>query len=306
MLGDFDADGDLDVLSGSYPGELYLFRRNADGSFQDGEKLKDRNGKEIKADKASTVFLADWDADGDFDLVLGSIKGDVYVVINEGTAKEPAYGEPTKLDLALEGGSNSGPIVADWDSDGLADLLVGFSDGSAHWVRNIGAAKKPEFASGEMLVEKSGFGFRFENRKPGMWGARVKLCATDFNGDGRLDLLLGDRSGEVIHRELTEEEQRSLDKAKQKVAELSVQRTEVSAKMLKLQRASKDAEKPKTDEGRQKAAAEMAKELQELRDSLQQSSQEYANCSRKVRELSGTQTVRHGYVWLFLRKPQAE
>lgn len=305
MLGDFDADGDLDVLSGSYPGELYLFRRNADGSFQDGEKLKDRNGKEIKADKASTAFLADWDADGDFDLVLGSIKGDVYVVINEGTAKEPAYGEPAKLDLGLEG-RNSGPIVADWDGDGLADLLVGLDDGSAHWFRNVGTAKEPKFASGEMLVEKSGFGFRFEDRKPGMWGARVKLCATDFNGDGRLDLLLGDRSGEVVQRELTEEEQQSLEKAKQRLTELSAQRAEVSAKMRKLVQASKDAEEPKTDEERQKAAAEMAIELRELRNSLQQSSQEYAECSRKVRELSGSQRVRHGYVWLFLRKPKTE
>ncbi len=304
MLGDFDADGDLDVLSGSYPGELYLFRRNADGSFQDGEKLKDRNGKEIKADKASTVFLADWDADGDFDLVLGSINGDVYLVINEGTAKEPAYGEPAKLDLGLQG-RNSGPIVADWDDDGLADLLVGLDDGSAHWFRNVGSAEKPEFASGEMLVEKSGFGFRFENRKPGMWGARVKPCATDFNGDGRLDLLLGDRSGEVVHRELTSEEQQSLEKAKKRLTELSAQRAEVSAKLLKLQRASKNDEEPKTEE-ESRQGAEGAKELQKLRNTLQHLTQGYAICSRKVRDLSGSQTVRHGFVWLFLRKPKTE
>ena len=31
-----------------------------------------------------------------------------------------------------------------------------------------------------------------------MWGARVKVCAVDWNNDGRLDLLLGDRSGKLV------------------------------------------------------------------------------------------------------------
>jgi len=303
MLGDFDADGDMDVLSGSYPGELYLFRRNADGSFEDGETLKDRDGEPIKADKASTVFMADWDADGDLDMVLGSIRGDVYLVINEGAAKAPEFGKPTKLDLDLAG-SNSGPIVADWDGDGLADLLVGVSDGSAHWLRNVGTAEKPEFASSETLVEKSAFGFRFENRKPGQWGARVKLCATDFNGDGRLDLLLGDRSGDVVEPEMTDEQQQALDKAKQRMVEVTKQRAEVSAKLLKLQRASRNGEKPKTDEDRQKAK-ERARDLEELVKSMQQLTTEYAACSQKLREF-GPQKVRHGFVWFFQRKPKVE
>ncbi|MBC8874182.1 MAG: VCBS repeat-containing protein [Planctomycetes bacterium] len=303
MLGDFDADGDLDVLSGSYPGELYLFRRNADGSFADGETLKDRDGNAIKADKASTVFLADWDADGDLDMVLGSIRGDVYLVINEGAAKAPEFGKPVKLDLDLAG-SNSGPIVADWDGDGLADLLVGLSDGSAHWLRNVGTAEKPKFASSETLVEKSGFGFRFEDRKPGQWGARVKLCATDFNGDGRLDLLLGDRSGDVVEPEMTDEQRQAYDKAKQQMAELMKQRAEASAKLIKLQRESRNAEKPATDEDRQRAK-ERASELQELVKGLQKLNTEYAACSQKLREF-GPQKVRHGFVWFFQRKPKAE
>ena len=40
--------------------------------------------------------------------------------------------------------------------------LVGLGDGSVHWFRNVGSAEEPEFASSEMLVEKSGFGFQFE------------------------------------------------------------------------------------------------------------------------------------------------
>src|SRR5437868_8071022 len=33
--------------------------------------------------------------------------------------------------------------VADWDGDGLADLIVGCGDGSVIFYRNIGTAKEP-------------------------------------------------------------------------------------------------------------------------------------------------------------------
>jgi hypothetical protein len=310
-LEDIDADGDTDVLSGSYPGEIYLFRRNADGTFADGETLKDRDGEPIKAEKASTVFAADWDADGDLDLILGSIRGDVFLVINEGSAAGPAFAEPVRLELDEQlktHGGNSGPIVADWDGDGLADLLVGMNDGSAHWFRNVGTAQEPAFASCEMLVEKSGFGFQFENRKPGMWGARVKLCATDFNGDGRLDLLLGDRSGSIIPRELTEEQEKTLEEATERLPKVSGERYLLMAKIREAQRAPQDDEEdeePESEEEKQRQDEERQRKLQELQEELQQLAAEYDQCRKTIKDL-GPETVRHGFVWLFLRKPESE
>ncbi|MHC4179009.1 MAG: FG-GAP repeat domain-containing protein, partial [Planctomycetota bacterium] len=215
--------------------------------------------------------------------------------------------KPVPLELGDELKShsgNSGPIVVDWDGDGLADLLVGMGDGSAHWYRNTGTAEKPEFTYGAELVEKSGFGFRFEDRKPGMWGVRVKLCATDFNGDGRIDLLLGDRSGSVIPRELTEQQKQELEEANQRLGEILKERSEVSAKLRKLQRALGDDEEPETEEAKQRAE-ERKQQQKELQERLQRLTAEYAQCRGKIREL-GPQTVRHGFVWLFLRKPKTE
>lgn len=197
---DFDGDGDSDVLSGSFPGGLYLFRRGSDGSFEKGEKLKHSDGTEIKTGSASTVFAVDWDADGDLDLITGNIQGQVHLVPNERSGSEAAYGKPVKLDVDKDlqnRRGDSGAIVADWNHDGLHDLLVAMGDGSVVWFKNTGTAGKPNLARGEQLVAKSKFGFDLANARPdqGQWGARVKVHAVDFNGDGRFDLLLGDRSG---------------------------------------------------------------------------------------------------------------
>ena len=42
---DFDGDGTLDLVSGSYdPGELYLFRGQGRGTFAASAVIKDRSG----------------------------------------------------------------------------------------------------------------------------------------------------------------------------------------------------------------------------------------------------------------------
>ena len=45
---DFDGDGTLDLISGSYdPGELYLFRGRGHGKFASSEVIKDKSGRAI-------------------------------------------------------------------------------------------------------------------------------------------------------------------------------------------------------------------------------------------------------------------
>ena len=44
---DFDGDGILDLVSGSYdPGEFYLFRGKGKGEFHARETIKDKNAKQ--------------------------------------------------------------------------------------------------------------------------------------------------------------------------------------------------------------------------------------------------------------------
>ncbi len=244
-MADLDADGNLELVSGSWPGEVYVFKGGAKRTFEAPAKLKNKDGKsincvggvqtqyggdmflvagdatmeekdgkkfivyegerfEVPAGKqagitgtASSVCVTDWDKDGDFDLIVGNINGNVYLVENEGTAKAYSFGKATQLrvdgaPLRVEG--DAGPCVADWDGDGDQDLIVGSGDGSVTLYRNTaekGAKGAPALAAGEKLVAKSAMDWS-NPPSEALPGVRSKVCVADWNGDGRMDLIVGD------------------------------------------------------------------------------------------------------------------
>lgn len=236
---DLDGDGDLDLLSGSWPGELFFFRKQDDGTFaapielqdedggfinigggireqgdqilitgnadfvnEDGKTYAVYHGKRIESTPeksvaitgtASAVHACDWDGDGDLDLLVGDIRGRVFLIPNRGSAKEWAFGREQPLSakgvpIRVEG--DAGPFAADWDGDGDLDLLVGDGHGSVSLFVNDGTRTAPRLARAQILVK--GEGWRETPPDAPQLGLRVKVCAADWNGDGKLDLLVGD------------------------------------------------------------------------------------------------------------------
>ncbi|MAF67329.1 MAG: hypothetical protein CMJ84_16935 [Planctomycetes bacterium] len=191
---DYDADGDIDVLSGSYTGEIYLFERSANGELAQGRYLEDEGGGVLQTGNSVTPEAVDVDGDDDLDLVIGTRSSGVFVVINRGTRAEPRWaGEPVLLktrDGSRIEGSNA--HHADWDGDGVRDLIVGSERGGAGWHRNLGSNDTPAYGEAADLVARLPFEEREEADGPVAPGSRTKVHVSDWNGDGLADLLIGD------------------------------------------------------------------------------------------------------------------
>jgi predicted RNA-binding protein with RPS1 domain len=297
---DLDGDGQADLLSGSWPGEVYFFKGNGSGRFAKGEQLKDRNGKPIKLGSASTVFASDWDGDGVLDLLIGDIDGHVWLVPNGGTTRKPAFGSPLKLEAdgkvikAPHGDSH--PILADWDGDGIADLILGCGDGGVHWYRNIGTPKEPKLAAANVLVHESNFVKKFppETSAKDQPCMRAKVCVVDWDGDGRLDLLIGDAGyTQQEAPKLTKEEAEAKKKAQEEYNKLCTKFQSLLEEQNKLFQVPPD-EQPK-------AKAEREKKLQAVQEKLKPFNDEAQKLYPAM--FKGQPKLEwHGHVWLYLRK----
>ncbi len=286
---DLDGDGRSDVISGSWPGEIYFFRRQHDGKFAAGVQLKDKDGKPLNVGSASAPFAADWNGDGAPDLIVGTVLGEVWFIPNESKGKELVFGTPRRLEAAgqpIKVSGDAAPIVADWDGDGKPDLIVGADDGSVGWYRNTGTAKEPKLEAAQQLVGKSPIGWGSDDKRgPRDWGLRVKPCVFDWEGTGRPDLLLGDRCGGFNSKpSQTEQEKDEERKAIDRLPGLRKKWADAFQRYRK---------------------AEDGKEQDSLRGELQRIKDEIA----VVQEIQGHYQPgyqAHGFVWLFARKPVSE
>ena len=250
-----------------------------------GQRFEDTPEKPVATTgTASVLNVADWDGDGDLDLIVGDIGGNLYLIPNEGTAQSYAFGKEKKL---LAGGqparveSRAGPCVADWDGDGDLDLLVGSEDGSVSLFRNTGSVKAPELAAGVQLLPPGRGLYPAQDAKQTQRGIRSKLWVTDWNGDGKPDLLLGDFTHQKPDLpEPTLEERAKYDRIRKELEPLQKRSGELVQKLFGSSQVRTEEERDKVNEER--------KQLRDRMEPLE---------SQLPREYES-----HGWVWLFLRK----
>jgi hypothetical protein len=205
------------LYTGCFEGGVYVLAGNKDGTYAAPQKLLDKAGNilrlgqywdydaqqwtgvaesKFKEDLGIGATAVDWDDDGDLDLVLGGYDGKLFVRLNEGSATAPAFATESILltsgdDPLVVPGRDAIPKIADWDGDGLFDILSGSGEGGVYWLRNVGTKGAPAFASAVALVRPADPGRDFTD-EPTSPGQRTQACATDYDGDGDLDLLVGD------------------------------------------------------------------------------------------------------------------
>ncbi len=204
-VADFDADGDLDVMTGSMPMYLkpdereqyeqtflQLFERTSPPSTQTPLASLTRipfprDGSFPNA-RLATPRAFDWDDDGDLDLVVSS-RMNIYLYENQGTKTSPRFAvhsDPIEVEWGLS--ALSVDQIRDWNDDGLPDLINGYSVRLNKGAGNPYAWDKSEavLPRGTSITHWSGIGDDW------FWP-----FLDDFDQDGRSDVLFGGWSGHV-------------------------------------------------------------------------------------------------------------
>ncbi|HEV8004178.1 MAG TPA: FG-GAP-like repeat-containing protein [Planctomycetaceae bacterium] len=325
---DIDGDGHLDLISGSYdPGACYLFRGLGNGKYAARETIVDKAGnvilrypqqEEVGGSFGSWPTMVDWNGDGRLDLVIGGFDGGIRVWLNEGTPQRPQFAakslrvQADGKDLMVPGG-HAAPVIVDWDGDGRWDILSGCDRGSVLWYRNIGKPGAPRFAAGETLVPEhagSGFDEFLDLRAEPVPGIRSQIAAVDYDGDGRIDLLLGDFCSTVSPRPDLSPKQR---------AEMFTTLAQENAANATLRQNLEDLRLDiKRRYPGEKFTSHASEAEFEKRYKAMNESQQHKALEAKVKQLDAILprylskpnghsidglATDHGYVWLFRRKP---
>lgn len=154
---DYNADGLLDLVVGNVGaylpfGErdtrLFLFE-NVGTAESPAFELVDDDYLGLSAFSTFTSFaptFGDLDGDGDLDVLVGEVLGQLFYAENIAGPGNPMVFGPWQYDyMGIDVGSVSVPCIVDLDRDGLPDLLVGERTGNINFFKNIGTATEPMF-----------------------------------------------------------------------------------------------------------------------------------------------------------------
>jgi hypothetical protein len=235
---DWDGDGDTDILSGNTAGYIEFFEnlsgprvgaprwevpRRLEAGGTPFRITAGPNGSiqgPAEAKWGYTTFsVADWDADGLPDVVLNSILGDVVWLKNVGTRAAPKLAAPQPVEVEWEGPPpelawgwrqprgkglltqwRTTPVVYDFTRDGLTDLAVLDHEGYlALFERARRGGTLVLLPPRRAFTDEAGAPLRLNARTAGRSGRR-KLCVTDWDGDGKFDLLLNSANADLLRQ----------------------------------------------------------------------------------------------------------
>ncbi|MEA3212846.1 MAG: hypothetical protein QOE70_5903 [Chthoniobacter sp.] len=195
---DWNRRGTPDLIFGNYTGDV-LKLPNTGSAMAPAFEQPSQYAKvriDISAKRPWGNLFApcavDWNKDGKPDLLLGEgsySANAVFLLLNQSGSSEPKFSEEQRYYLCYgDGREQLVPTIADWNGDGLPDVLVGDRKGTVGVHLNQGNWKPDDELPLAAMVS---FGGTQD------FGGPIAPHAADFNGDGLFDLIVGKANGRI-------------------------------------------------------------------------------------------------------------
>jgi uncharacterized protein (DUF2141 family) len=193
---DIDGNGRLDLLVSNGFGNVQRYEQTAPngGNFAGRGNLTTDNGAVLDVGDFAGLAVTDLDSDGLTDLLVSNNAGNVQRYEQTGTNSSSFVSVAPLTDaggtpLAL---GNLNLTMTDLDSDGLLDMLVGRSSGVPQRFEQAAPGANSFTPLGNLTTNGT---------DAISAGSYAKPAITDIDGDGLLDLLLGNLAGTILRYE---------------------------------------------------------------------------------------------------------
>jgi hypothetical protein len=151
-LADLNGDGLPDLISGARDGELRFFRNIGSAKAPSFASVVLNPFGLVPTDTSNSIAFADLDGDGDLDGVNAGTNGGLTAFENRGSATEPLFLllppeiSPFAEVVLPERSYDWRLTFADYDGNGLADLVVGTRDGATFSFPSALPRRRPRFS----------------------------------------------------------------------------------------------------------------------------------------------------------------